>query len=77
MDYNSIAEIASIIAKTEGVEVILPDKNNSISGTPQNLVLDIKKYLKEFNKTSFVSSSVGLNKTIEWIKTLNANGDMQ
>ena len=68
VDLKSIREIAELIAKNENVEVKLPEKAESVGGTPKSLILDISRYIKEFGRPKFISYENGLKKTAEWIK---------
>ena len=74
VDLRSIREIAEIIAKNEGVKVIMPEVSNSVGGTPKSLILDISRYINEFGCPNFIPYEKGLAKTAEWIKKLQKIG---
>lgn len=64
----TIAELARKIGKYLNVPVKIPIRDNSVSGAPEDVKLDLTKIKTEFKKTSFISLDQGLTKTIEWIK---------
>lgn len=71
---SKIIDIARIIAKELGVEVVLPKEDKSLAGTPAVVVLDIQKYINEFQKESFFPIEYGVKRSIEWIKLLQNQG---
>ena len=62
----SIYELAQMISAKTTKPVILPKKENTLTGSPKLVNLSIDKYVAEFNKTSFVSLDLGLSNTIAW-----------
>jgi len=65
---KSIREIAELIAANENVAIKLPEKADSVGGTPKSLILDISRYINEFGQPQFISYEDGLKKTAQWIK---------
>lgn len=66
----TIKELALMIARKQGCGIVLGKVNKPIIGAPDNVKLDITRYENEFGKKKFVSLSEGLDKTIEWQKSL-------
>lgn len=70
-DNKTIREVAEMISQNLNVPLYLPQQEESIGGTPAQLVLSNAKYCKEFNKQDFIPFENGLKKTIEWLELLN------
>ncbi len=67
----TIAELALHIGEISGVKVIFPDNvGNGILGAPEDVRLDISRYITEFGKREFVDLEIGLRNTIEWQRSL-------
>jgi len=64
----TIYELAKIVADNVGVEVILPEVDNSLAGSPAVVNMDISKYITEFERPNFVNINDGIGNTIEWQK---------
>lgn len=63
----SIAQLAEMIGHITNVPVILPeDSAEGLSGAPDDVQLDLSRYVSEFGEPSFCDMGVGLEKTIEW-----------
>jgi nucleoside-diphosphate-sugar epimerase len=69
---TTIASLAKKIGKTLNTKVMIPKKDNALTGSPQNVRLDMSKVSKEFNKkrTDYIPLEIGLAKTIEWQKEI-------
>jgi len=71
---TTISELAKKIGRYMDVPVIFPKSSeNTLSGAPEDVCLDMKKVKNEFNKSNFTSLDEGLKKTIEWQKILYKN----
>lgn len=68
---TSIADLAKEISSLIGCNLEIPStNNNSLSGAPMDVNLDISRYVSEFGKARFVSLEDGLSRTIQWQKLL-------
>lgn len=67
---TTIKDLAMAIARKVGRGIVVGKVNKPIIGAPENVKLDITRYENEFGKMNFVSLSEGLDKTIEWAKSL-------
>ena len=67
---TTIANLATIIGKKMNVPVLFPQINESISGAPTDVNLDMTVVKKEFEKETFVSLEEGLTKTISWYTSI-------
>jgi nucleoside-diphosphate-sugar epimerase len=65
-EYATIYELAQMISKKTNKPVILPEKENTLVGSPNVINISIDKYVTEFNKTDFVLLDKGLSNTISW-----------
>ena len=74
-DEKCIKDIAQIIASNLEVKVVIPNEDKSLEGTPSVVVLDIQKYIQEFNKTHFFPIEYGIQRSIEWLKLLQEQGE--
>jgi nucleoside-diphosphate-sugar epimerase len=70
---STIKDLALTIGNILHVPVIVPKENNSISGAPGNVTLDMSRLFQEYPKRQFVSLEEGLNNTIEWSRNLRVN----
>jgi nucleoside-diphosphate-sugar epimerase len=66
----SFREIAEIIAKKTGAELIIPATNNGLLGAAQEDYMDTSRMRREFNKYQYMSLENGLAATIAWQKQL-------
>ena len=66
----TIAELAKEIGQLANVPVIFPDEKNGVSGSPEQLLLDLTRIDTEFCKKEFISLHDGLQTTIEWQRGL-------
>ena len=63
----TILELAQIIGELTNVPVIAPEiKNLAVSGAPEDVRLDLTRFVKEFGEPVFCEMKKGLIKTIEW-----------
>ena len=68
---TSIADLAKNVCDILNSKCEIPqDDNNKLSGAPEDVSLDMGRYISEFNKVDFVSLEEGLKRTIEWQKEL-------
>ena len=63
---TTIANLAKLIGSVMNVPVIIPEVKKSLQGAPGDVMLDITKIKKEFNKSYFVSLEEGLLNAISW-----------
>lgn len=66
----TIKDLAMIIARKQGYGIVAGKVNKPIIGAPDDVRLDISRYENEFGKMKFISLSEGIDKTIEWQKSL-------
>jgi nucleoside-diphosphate-sugar epimerase len=66
----SIAELALLIGKLTDAEVIFPDKETAVAGSPSVLRLDLGRVDAEFAKTEYLGLNEGLVRTIGWQREL-------
>ncbi len=67
----TIAELARLVGKICGVQVIFPDTGRGgISGAPEDVRLDISRVNSEFGKREFIDFEKGLKNTIEWQRSM-------
>ena len=66
----TIRHLAEKIGKIMNCPISLK-KKNSLTGSPENIFLSMKKYEDEFGKLKFIKIEEGLKKTINWHKNLN------
>jgi len=63
----TIAELAQLVGKICGVKVIFPDKDvGGLSGAPEDVRLDISRFINEFGQRKFTDLENGLKNTIDW-----------
>lgn len=68
---TSIAGLAILIGRLTDSEVIIPKElSASLTGAPQNVVMDLTRAEKEFGKTSYIGLEEGLKRTIEYQRRL-------
>ena len=68
---TTIKELAMTIARKMGYGIVVGKVNKPDLGAPDEVKLDTTRYENEFGKKSFISLSEGLDKTIEWQKSLS------
>lgn len=66
----TIKELADKIGAYTGAKIYLPKNSDGLSGSPENVWLDMTKSGKEFDKKSYVGLDEGLKRTIDWQKIL-------
>jgi nucleoside-diphosphate-sugar epimerase len=67
----SIFELAKLVGSITTVDVITPEEQtNSLTGSPEDVRLDISRYVAEFGSPTFVDMETGLKRTIEWQKEM-------
>ncbi len=64
----TILELSKIIGDYVDCEVIVPENQDGLKGSPSGVNLDLTKYRNEFGVTNFVSLENGVIKVIEWCK---------
>jgi UDP-glucuronate decarboxylase len=68
---TSILELAKSIGKSIGIPVITPEQQGvGLSGAPDDVYMDMSKAECEFEKTEYISFQEGLEKTIQWQKSM-------
>jgi UDP-glucuronate decarboxylase len=68
---TSIADLAKNVCSILNSKCEIPqDDINKLSGAPEDVSLDMGRYISEFNKVDFVTLEEGLKRTIEWQKEL-------
>lgn len=68
---TSIYDLAATVGKSLNKEIILPEFQQPLLGNPKLVNISCNRYLQEFNKTDFTHLNVGIEKTIEWYKSLS------
>ena len=68
-----VKDLANLIGKLLNVPVLYPSTDLSILGAPQNVGININRYLLESKKEYFVELQEGLANTIDWLKHLKKN----
>jgi dTDP-glucose 4,6-dehydratase/UDP-glucuronate decarboxylase len=64
---TTIADLAQIISKQLNVPVCIPSETNTgILGAPDDVRLDLTKFINEFGPVSFVDFQSGVKRTIDW-----------
>ncbi len=66
----TIGELAQMVGRITGAEVVFPTTQTEIAGAPEEVHLDLTKVTTEFRKTEFVSMEEGLSATIDWQRGL-------
>jgi nucleoside-diphosphate-sugar epimerase len=69
-DTISIKDLALKIGSIMNVEIIIPEKDDGLFGSPSNVGVDISKYEDEFGKVDFIDLDSGINRLIQWYKAL-------
>jgi UDP-glucuronate decarboxylase len=70
----AIAELAKLIGEITNVPVLIPKiGSKGISGAPEEVRLDISRYISEFGECSFLDLNQGLRNTIEWQQSMYLN----
>jgi nucleoside-diphosphate-sugar epimerase len=69
-DVISILKLAQKIGNILNKPIKLPETDHSAEGNPKNVNISCQRYLNEFDKQTFFSLDYGLEKTIEWNKTI-------
>jgi len=65
-----ISELACLIGNICKVPVVIPKTEGGIIGAPENVFIDINRFLGEFKMGNFVGLEEGLNRTINWYKVI-------
>jgi len=65
-----VKDLANLIGKLLNVPVLYPSTDLSILGAPQNVGININRFLLESKKEYFVELQEGLANTIDWLKHL-------
>ncbi len=66
---TTIAALAQLIGKQLQVPVYIPEVSSlGIVGAPEDVRLDLNKFINEFGAVSFVDLPEGVERTIEWQK---------
>jgi len=66
----TIAELADRIGVLLGVPVEYPLTDGAIGGAPADVCLDMSRVEQEFGKKDYIDLSLGLERTVNWQKTL-------
>jgi nucleoside-diphosphate-sugar epimerase len=67
----TIADLAHLVGKISGVNVIFPDKDeDGMPGAPEDVRLDISRFSSEFGIREFIDLEKGLTNTIDWQRSL-------
>ena len=75
--YLTIHELAEIIAKMTGARVELPLDSMSVKGAPDDVIVSIDRYCREFGDPIFTSLESGLAMTIDAMrKEINFEDDI-
>jgi nucleoside-diphosphate-sugar epimerase len=69
---TTISELADRIGALLGVPVEYPLTNGTLDGAPTDVCLDMKSVEQEFGKRKYTNISVGLERTVNWQKSLYA-----
>ena len=59
-----------MIGEKLSVDVIIPENQQKLIGSPNNVWLNISKYEKEFGKMSFINLYNGIEKMIDWYREM-------
>ena len=68
----TIAELAQLVGRMTGAEVVIPATATEIAGAPEDIRLDLSRVENEFHKQEFVGLETGLAATINWQRGLYA-----
>lgn len=66
----TIAALAQMIGNITGKPITFPDTEDSSTGAPLEVSLDLRKTENEFGKTEYVELEEGLKRTISWQREL-------
>ena len=67
----TIADLAHLVGKISGVNVVFPDKDeDGMPGAPEDVRLDISRFSSEFGMREFIDLEKGLTNTIDWQRSL-------
>jgi nucleoside-diphosphate-sugar epimerase len=66
----SIKDLAIMVGEKLSVDVIIPENQQKLIGSPNDVWLNISKYEKEFGKMSFINLYNGIEKMIDWYKEM-------
>jgi UDP-glucuronate decarboxylase len=67
----SIIQLANLVGKITNVSVSVPnDKSEGVSGAPEDVRLDLTRFISEFGNPSFCDIEKGLENTVAWQKTM-------
>ncbi len=69
-DIATIAELAQLVGRMTGAEVIVPAAATEIAGAPDDIRLDLSRVEAEFHKREFTSLEDGVRATIDWQRGL-------
>ena len=70
---KTIISVAKKVAKIIGVNVVLPDNECTLDGSPKSVKIDMSRYNNEFGDFQKTSIDVGLKNTINWYKVISEN----
>jgi nucleoside-diphosphate-sugar epimerase len=64
---TTISDLSRLIGRRLNVPVYIPSETNlGILGAPDDVRLDLTKFINEFGPVSFIDFQTGVNRTIEW-----------
>lgn len=67
----TIADLANLVGKIVGVTTVFPDDSGSgLCDAPEDVRLDITRFISEFGSREFISLETGLRRTIDWQRSL-------
>lgn len=70
----TIAELAGLIGKMTSVPVIIPEiYDTTVSGAPEDVRIDISRYISEFGNRNFLDIQKGIKYTIDWQMSMYLN----
>jgi nucleoside-diphosphate-sugar epimerase len=65
-EVTTIRGVAEEIGKAAGVDVIIPEENKGVAGTPENLTLSNSRYMAEFGIHKFIRLNEGIPQVVQW-----------
>lgn len=69
---TTIADLARSIGQLTGAQVIFPQTEATLTGSPGEVSLSLARLRQDFDKTDFTPLAAGLERTIEWLRMLSA-----
>lgn len=66
ISHTKILDLAKIIAKKIGVNVVVPNDETGLTDAPRVVYMDINKVKNEFKKVDFIGLEEGVCRTIDW-----------